>query len=135
MTTTTATSKAIKTVVVLAVYIWNHIARVCYKVRSSDGVGEYHTCFEMIDGVMHESCTCPGNAQYGKRCYHISGLAERAAAKIAARVTVNARIDAIVEETRNVAPRQQEDWSEPELTPAQRRAAYSDMFDVHGLNL
>ncbi len=58
-----ATTKTQKQVTVLATYKFNKVARICFTVRSSNGLDKYNTCFQ---GNGHESCGCPSKGG----CYH-----------------------------------------------------------------
>lgn len=59
-------TKTERTVHIIARYeLKNYQDIVCYRIRSSNGTGEYRTCYSA--GRLH--CDCPGFGGYG-HCYH-----------------------------------------------------------------
>jgi hypothetical protein len=73
--------KAQKVVQILATYKFNHIARICFTVKSSRGDEKYNTCFDR--DAAHGSCTCPSHGG----CYHLDQLRPVAQAYFEARET------------------------------------------------
>ncbi len=94
------TTVATKTVTIIArIQFKNDPRKVCYLVRSSNGVDQYTTCLFNGKAVSCNGCPSHGN------CYHRTGCEKVEAARKAASTPCSAKV---------TPHRQQEDWSTPD---------------------
>ncbi len=131
MTTSAKTRKA--AIIVLATYIFLHLQRICFTVRSSDGTTTYMTCFD--NG--HGACTCDGNAVWHRQCKHIKHLAPITAEKIAQMEAKQAARNVVIEAESIVTTVTEvndsyEQWKRENGLPDQLSYEQkADLFDYH----